>query len=289
MAERISFLVYHDWIDMLKMLDDKAQAFDVLCGISDYLRTGEVKEFEDAAASMAFGFMRGQVERDSEKYEKTCKKRAEYGRAGGLAKARNAKQTKQKLENLANLAEQELELELEQEQEQESELEQELEPEPDLDPEPEPENEPVPELYAAAASDLLPSVENSVKSKGEGDKKKFSKNFEEDALDRQMETIMYFRERYKQHTGKVHPAEKPEDSFRIAKTLDEYDADKSFVDAYFGDESHKGLCGDSDCKIYHFASPGVLELCKARVTGSGSAKSVQKPKKTIPAYMQEFD
>lgn len=122
----------------------------------------------------------------------------------------------------------------------------------------------------------------------EADKKNFSQNFEEDALDRQMDTIMYFRERYKQHTGKVHPTEKPEDSFRIAKALDEYDADKSFVDVYFGDESHKGLCGDSDCKIYHFASPGVLELCKARVTGSGSANPVQNPK-TIPTYMQEFD
>lgn len=79
--------------------------------------------------------------------------------------------------------------------------------------------------------------------------------------------LSYFFQRYEQATGHPHPAVHPDKLQEILSTLNEYDADQDFVDAYFGDEHHKGLCGDSDCSIFHFASPAVLELLYSRVFG----------------------
>lgn len=73
MAERISMLCYFDWLDMLKELPDKGEAFDVLCSVADFIRTGEIKEFSNPAANMAYKFMRGQAARDAEKYKKYVK------------------------------------------------------------------------------------------------------------------------------------------------------------------------------------------------------------------------
>lgn len=79
--------------------------------------------------------------------------------------------------------------------------------------------------------------------------------------------LSYFFWSYKEYTGHPHPSVHPDKLQEILSTLTEYDADQDFVDAYFGDEYHKGLCGDSDCSIFHFASPAVLELLYSRVFG----------------------
>lgn len=79
--------------------------------------------------------------------------------------------------------------------------------------------------------------------------------------------LPYFFRSYKDYTGHPHPSVHPDKLQEILSTLTEYDADQDFVDAYFGDEYHKGLCGDSDCSIFHFASPAVLELLYSRVFG----------------------
>ena len=80
--------------------------------------------------------------------------------------------------------------------------------------------------------------------------------------------LSYFFQRYEQATGHPHPAVHPDKLQEILSTLNEYDADQDFVDAYFGDEHHKGLCGDSDCSVFHFSDPNVLNLCFARVEGT---------------------
>ncbi len=79
--------------------------------------------------------------------------------------------------------------------------------------------------------------------------------------------LPYFFRSYEEYTGHPHPSVHPNKLQEILSTLTEYDADQDFVDAYFGDEYHKGLCGDSDCSIFHFASPAVLELLYSRVFG----------------------
>lgn len=79
--------------------------------------------------------------------------------------------------------------------------------------------------------------------------------------------LSYFFWSYKEYTGHPHPSVHPDKLQEIQATLDDYGADQGFVDAYFGDEYHKGLCGDSDCSIFHFASPAVLERLYSRVFG----------------------
>ena len=79
--------------------------------------------------------------------------------------------------------------------------------------------------------------------------------------------LSYFFWSYEEYTGHPHPSVHPDKLQEIQATLDDYGADKGFVDAYFGDEYHKGLCGDSDYSIFHFASPAVLELLYSRVFG----------------------
>ena len=79
--------------------------------------------------------------------------------------------------------------------------------------------------------------------------------------------VPYFFRSYEDYTGHPHPSVHPDKLQEVLSTLTEYDADQDFVDAYFGDEAHKGLCGDSDCSIFHFASPAVLELLYSRVYG----------------------
>ena len=79
--------------------------------------------------------------------------------------------------------------------------------------------------------------------------------------------LSYFFWSYKEYTGHPHPSVHPDKLQEIQATLDDYGADQGFVDAYFGDEYHKGLCGDADCSIFHFASPGVLKRLYSRVIG----------------------
>ncbi len=79
--------------------------------------------------------------------------------------------------------------------------------------------------------------------------------------------LSYFFWSYEEYTGHPHPSVHPDKLQEIQATLDDYGADQGFVDAYFGDEYHKGLCGKSDCSIFHFASPAILELLYSRVFG----------------------
>ena len=102
----------------------------------------------------------------------------------------------------------------------------------------------------------------------EKEKETERKNTEYINADALTESVLpYFFRSYEEYTGHPHPSVHPDKLQEILSTLTEYDADQDFVDAYFGDEYHKGLCGDSDCSIFHFASPAVLELLYSRVFG----------------------
>ena len=84
--------------------------------------------------------------------------------------------------------------------------------------------------------------------------------------DESIMTIRYFFTRYLIKTGQKHDPISAEKMEEIKRRFDETGVYRDYVDVYFGDEDHKGLCGDSDCKIFHFASPGVLEVIKKRLT-----------------------
>lgn len=79
MAERKSFMLYLDNYKQWEMLDD-AQAGALIKAIYRYASTGEQLDSADGMVMMAFSFITSQIDRDAEKYDETCKKRAESAR-----------------------------------------------------------------------------------------------------------------------------------------------------------------------------------------------------------------
>lgn len=106
--EHNSFLLYKDsriFIDRL----DKEQRGDLLAAIFAYVCDGELPDFHgDGMTQMCFEIVKSYLDRDEKKYQEKCRKRAEAGQKGGLAKARNSNQLKAKANDgkqcIANLA-----------------------------------------------------------------------------------------------------------------------------------------------------------------------------------------
>ena len=84
-----SFVMYTEYKKHFNLLSDSDKVI-LLNAIFDYAM-GQETELEGAVA-MAFSFIKVQMDRDIERYEKTCEKRREAGAKGGLAKASNSKQ-----------------------------------------------------------------------------------------------------------------------------------------------------------------------------------------------------
>ena len=87
------FVLYTDYAEQIKTLPME-EIGRLFCAILDY--ADGVKDVElSPAASMAFAFIRQQMDRDRMKYEEVCEKRREIGRKGGLQRVENeAKATK---------------------------------------------------------------------------------------------------------------------------------------------------------------------------------------------------
>jgi hypothetical protein len=81
-------------------------------------------------------------------------------------------------------------------------------------------------------------------------------------------TIEYFFQRYTEKTGQEHPHVSDIALTGISSRLEEYGADESFVDEYFGSDNRKGLCGNSDKSIFHFSCHAVLSILLARASGT---------------------
>ena len=111
MAEKDSFVLYNSYYDLLEDLDME-QRGTLLTAILEHSRGMDQTEL-DPITKLVYRVIASQLDRDRKKWERTCKKRAEAGRRGGLAKAGKAKQS------LANLAEYEYESEYESESEYE--------------------------------------------------------------------------------------------------------------------------------------------------------------------------
>lgn len=106
MAGKKSFVLYTDNAEQFQMLSDE-QAGKLIKAIFCYSENKIMPDFADGMLTMAFSFIKGQIDRDSEKWEETRKKRAEAGRKGGKqnqANQANANFAKQIKQNQANQA-----------------------------------------------------------------------------------------------------------------------------------------------------------------------------------------
>lgn len=104
-----SFIFHKAWWDNTRHLPAQAKV-EIYDSLFQYVFEGIEPEFDPmSAASMAFSFIKKHIDDDKTKYQKTCEKRAEAGRRGGLAKQANAREQakndnngQQTLANLAN-------------------------------------------------------------------------------------------------------------------------------------------------------------------------------------------
>lgn len=84
-----SFVLYTEHMQQVELLDSEQRGI-LFTALMYYAAGRELPEM-DAVTSMAFSFIRAQIDKDTKKYEETVNKRREAGRLGGLAKADNAK------------------------------------------------------------------------------------------------------------------------------------------------------------------------------------------------------
>jgi len=103
--QRTSFLLHFDSLEILNELSDE-EAGQLFKAIKAHHEGEEITL--SPLVRVAFSSFKNQFVRDEKKYQETCKRRAEAGSKGGLAKASNAKQKLAKgskaKQGLANLA-----------------------------------------------------------------------------------------------------------------------------------------------------------------------------------------
>ena len=82
--DKNSFLIYLDYEEQFNLLTDE-QIGQLMRAIIKYEKTKEEPQL-DGMLKMAFSFIKTQLDRDREKYEKKCKKNKENGAKGGRPK-----------------------------------------------------------------------------------------------------------------------------------------------------------------------------------------------------------
>lgn len=95
-----SFVLYTDYIDQIELLNMNQRGV-LLTAMMMYV-SGEPLPEMDGMTMMAFSFIKAQIDRDSDKYDKTVEARREAGRKGGKAKQANANIANQNKAKLAN-------------------------------------------------------------------------------------------------------------------------------------------------------------------------------------------
>ena len=93
-----SFVLYLDYRKHLDLIQDDSDFRRLIEAIFAYCEDGEEPSNLSPIATMAFSFIRANLDRDNIKYESVKEKRKESGRLGGIARASKAKQ------NVANEA-----------------------------------------------------------------------------------------------------------------------------------------------------------------------------------------
>ncbi len=88
-----SFVLQARLNGVVAKLSDK-QAGVLFKGILNYAENGAVANFDDNAVTVAFEFVRQDLDYAAKKYAETCAKRAESGKLGGRPKANESKKSK---------------------------------------------------------------------------------------------------------------------------------------------------------------------------------------------------
>ena len=91
-------IIYNSIVEKFEKLDD-AQFGKLMRAALKYSSTGEVPELDDVIVSLAFDFIKVDIDANNAKYQKVCEKRRQAGAKGGLAKA---SKSKQELANASN-------------------------------------------------------------------------------------------------------------------------------------------------------------------------------------------
>lgn len=76
MAKKKSFIFYHSYKEAFLALSGE-ESRELLLAMIDYDSEGKVHEFSTDGVKMAFTFIKGNMDRDAEKYEKLCAKQRE--------------------------------------------------------------------------------------------------------------------------------------------------------------------------------------------------------------------
>ena len=79
--DKVSFLMYLDYEEQFDLLTNE-QIGQLMRAIIKYEKTQEIPEME-GMVKMAFSFIKTQLDRDREKYNKKCEKNKENGTRGG--------------------------------------------------------------------------------------------------------------------------------------------------------------------------------------------------------------
>ena len=79
-----SFVIYLDYEEHFNLLSDEELGMLVRT-IMEYEKTRKIPQLE-GMTKMAFSFIKAQLDRDREKYEKKCQKNRENGAKGGRPK-----------------------------------------------------------------------------------------------------------------------------------------------------------------------------------------------------------
>ncbi len=95
--EKNSFVIYHDWEDTIKCLNND-QISSLFLSLMGFSKRNEEPEFEDVAVKAIFTLLKSTIQRDREKYVKRCEKNRESGKIGGEKRRDNLKNT-QKVAN----------------------------------------------------------------------------------------------------------------------------------------------------------------------------------------------
>ena len=89
--DKNSFLMYLDYEEQFNLLTDE-QIGQLMRAIIKYEKSGEIPEL-DGMLKMAFSFIKTQLDRDREKYNKKCEKNKENGKRGGRPKKEKQEDT----------------------------------------------------------------------------------------------------------------------------------------------------------------------------------------------------
>jgi len=83
--QKNSFIMYFDWYEHFELLDDAELGILIRSIYNHVLRKENMVDLSEKL-TMAFSFIKKQLDKDLEKYANICEKREQWGKLGGRPK-----------------------------------------------------------------------------------------------------------------------------------------------------------------------------------------------------------